>query len=213
MRYARKRPTNKRKRYNRRNRLYRPIKRYSKSGLNKVYYFTRYANDVGAPLIAANNNVPFANSLYFQLVDVAAHTDFTTLFDMYKIKAVKVTFTPQMTQNVSTTTFNNPYASARFYSAIDYNDSTVISSADEIREYKSCKWTSILKPHVRYIKRPQIQDRGGTYSAGSPWINCTAPTQAYYGLKIFLESTDATNTADLIFSTQIKFYLAFKNVK
>ena len=136
-------------------------KRKSLSSNNRIYYYSRYARaetvDVGS----------LSDAFYgfaFQLNRVINYTEFTNLYDMYKINAIKITFMPQQTSNVSLSDFNNANAGKRFFSAIDRNDANVPSSTDELREYKSAKATSILRPHKRYIVKPKILDYVGAYS-------------------------------------------------
>lgn len=175
-----------------------------------VYHFKRYAN-IGT--LVVGNLAPVFNAFVFQLDQVPAETDFTNLFDSYRINGVKITFRPQQTESISIGSINNPSAYARFVSAIDYNDSIGISSVDELREYQSCKCTSILEVHERYIHHPRIQDRGQTYTPGRPWINCSSPTQEHYGLKVAVEPINSTSTTEMTYSVEAVFYMSFKYVK
>lgn len=117
-----------------------------------------------------------------------------------------------MTQNVSLSSFNNPSANARFFSAIDYNDGAAPTSIDQLREYKTCKYTPILKPHKRMIYKPKLLDRGGAYSV-TPWVTTDDPFQNYFGLKIAIEPMDSTSIGFMSYNIEAKYYLTFKNVK
>jgi len=133
---------------------------------------------------------------------------------MYKINAIKISFLPQQTMSNSLSSFNNASAGARFFSAVDRNDATPPADIDTLRQYKSAKQTSVLKPHSRFIMKPKILDRGGTYTPGNPWVSCDAGgTQPYYGLKVAIEPILSTTTADIEYNIEVKYYLAFKNVK
>lgn len=182
--------------------------RYSKRE-EKRFLYTRYSSTFGSLAVS-----PLSQTLggyQFSLNDVPNYTEFTNLYDMYKINGVKLTFIPQQDANTSLSPVNNAIANARFFSAIDYNDANPPASVDELREYKTAKWTSILRPHVRYIHKPKIFDTSG-YSI-SPWMATTSPSVNYFGLKVAIEPTEATITTTFTYKIEAKFYMEFKNVK
>ena len=111
----------------------------------KVYMYTRYTGIFNA--ITIENINPTLYGFNFSLNDLPNYTEFTALYDQYKINAVRFTMLPQQTQSISIGSVNNPIANARVFSAIDYNDGSAPASVDELREYKTCKSTSILRPH------------------------------------------------------------------
>lgn len=203
--YRRKYTRRPKKSYRRR---FRKRTTFNRRGQRKFLY-TRYSAAFGTLSI-----LPGASSLaayQFSLNDVPNYTEFTSLYDMYKINAVKVSFIPQQDANVSLSPVNNAIANARFFSAIDYNDATAPTTVDELREYKSAKWTTILRTHTRYIHKPKILDGSG-YSI-SPWMATTSPSTNYYGLKVAVEDTQATITTGFIYKIECKFYMSFKQVK
>jgi len=203
--YRRKRITRKRayrKRFNKRT-------RYSKRG-QKLYLYKRF---VGLGTISVSNSIPTYGSYDFSLNDLPNYSELQSLYDMYKINCVKLTFLPQQTQSISIGSINNPNASARFFSVIDYNDNGTPTSVNELRQYQSCKFTSILRPHKRVIFKPRIQDNGQTYSPGSPWVNTSAADQNYFGLKYAIEAMESTTTTSMEYTVEAKYYLSFKCVK
>jgi len=209
-RYSRN--TRSRKRYNRTyRRKWRRPARYNKRG-QKVYLFKRFTSELnGTGGIIINNINPTVGTFTFRLSDLPNYTEYTSLYDMYKINAVKITFVPQMTQNISLSTVNNPSAYAKFLTAIDYNDSSPVP-LDDLRQYQSCKWTTILRPHKRFL-RPRIVDRGATYTPGRPWISCDAPSQEHFCLKYAIDPMDSTVSNTMTYTLEAKYYLSFKNVK
>ncbi|AWW06056.1 MAG: capsid protein [Cressdnaviricota sp.] len=181
-------------------------KRYNKRG-QKLYNFTRHI-DLG--LLNADSVNPTLVAINFNLNNLPSSTEFTSLYDSYKINAVKIQFIPQMTENVSLSTVNNP-ANARFFSVIDYNDSTAPTSINELREYQNCKMTTLLRTHTRYIYKPKILDTS-SYTI-SPWIATSSPSSIYRGIKVALEPMLSTITTSLAFRIEAKYYLSFKMVK
>lgn len=204
-----------RKKIYRRKRVYRKRpyrksrKSMKKSSINKVYYFTRWS-DFGTSTVASSLT-PGYFGFNFSLSDLPNYTEFTSLYDYYKIKAVKVVFLPQMTENVSLGSVNNPYSYARFQTAIDYSDSNPPTTLDELREYKSYKFTPLLKPHTRYIPSPKFLDSSGFQLTN--WMATSSPNVNYNGLKVCIEPIGSTGTLNMYYSMSVKMYLAFKNVK
>lgn len=194
------RKRNYRKKFNRRYRT-------SRRG-QRLYLYKRFC-DYGE--LTISNAVNTYAAYNFSLSDLPNYTEFTSLYDMYKVNAVKITFIPQVTQSVSSGTVNNPNASSRFFSAIDYNDGTAPTSLDDLRQYQTCRMTPILRQHRRFIMKPKILDSNG-FSI-SPWMTTASATANYYGLKIAVEPMDSTSTTTMMYTIEAKFYLSFKQVK
>lgn len=200
-----RRRTSKKRSYRRR---FRRGSRYSKRGM-KVYMYTRYTGIFNA--ITIENINPTLYGFNFSLNDLPNYTEFTALYDQYKINAVRFTMLPQQTQSISIGSVNNPIANARVFSAIDYNDGSAPASVDELREYKTCKSTSILRPHKRYIYKPKYVDTTGTTRSG--WVATSSPGLNYFGLKVACEPMLSSGTTNMSMRIECKYYLSFKNVK
>lgn len=206
---AYKKKTTYRKRSTRRN-----FKRkYGRKRVRKPnqYYFTRYLSQNQYGYLTANSLTDTGYGLRFTLSDVVNYTEFTALYDMYKINAIKLSFLPQVTQNISLTGVQNPAGYARLYSAIDRTDSSAPTTTNQIKEYASCKWTPLLKPHTRYIPKPAILDASG-FSINT-WVSCASPLTVFYGLKVAIEAMGSSVITTMSYSIDAKFYLSFKNVK
>lgn len=206
-----RRRTTRRTRYGRKKayrRRFRKSTRYSKRG-QKLYLFKRFTGAYGQLVISSLTDT-YAG-YQFALRDLPNYTEFVALYDMYKINAIKISFIPQVTQNISLGAINNPEASTRFFSVIDYNDSSSPVSVDELREYQSCKMTPILRTHKRYIYKPKILD--SVRSSRNPWMATSNPSEPFYGLKVAVEPMFSSTTTVMNYNIEAKFYLSFKNVK
>lgn len=204
MKYGRRnyrRKTYRRKTYRKR---WNTRSRYNKKG-QRVMLFTRFTSALGAIICDGIN--PALYAFNFSLSDLPNYTEFTNLYDNYKINAVKVNFYPKITESVSTGSVNNPDATVRFLSVIDYNDSTPPLSVQELRDYKTCKASSILRPKSRYIYKPKIVDSSSTVR--SAWIATSSPSTNWFGLKVAIDPT----TTAMTFGIEAKYYCSFKNVK
>ena len=169
------------------------------------YFFSRYTDALG--YVNCDGTNPALYAFNFSLSDLPNYTEFTSLYDMYKLNAVKVTFIPYQTVSNSVATINNADNTARFFSAIDYNDGTAPITTDNLREYQTAKFTRLLKTHKRFIYKPKILDTNGF--AISPWMSTSTPTANYYGLKVGVEPTGSA----MHYSIECKYYVSFKNVK
>lgn len=200
----RRRPTKKRTYRRRFKRTYRTNKRGQ-----KLYLFKRH---VAMDNISVTNISPFLGAFVFSLDMVPDYSEFTSLYDYYKINGIKIMFLPKQTQSVSIGSVNNADASSRFFSVLDFNDVTPPATIDDLRQYQSCRMTPVLRIHKRYFK-PRVQDSSGTYSPGNPWIDTSSPSKFYYGLKVGVDPIFSSSTTAMEYTVEAKFYLSFKSVK
>ena len=169
----------------------------------------RHVDGFSIPLVGAAST---AQGFNFSLTDVPNYSDFTNLYDQYKICAVHVKFYPSQTQTITLNTLERANACARFLSAIDLNDSTAPLTADEVRQYETCEVTSILETHERFIKHPLYQNSSGQNTGD--WVATSSPSLNWSGLKIFIEPCNATGTSTtLTYHLEMIYYLCFKNIK
>lgn len=156
-----------------------------------VHYFKRSV--VIGDLSKGSGTAAYLNAYQFQLNDLPNYSEFTALYDFYKICAIKIRIIPGWTVGNVDVNTGAPVsaqvnlASARIFSAIDYNDSSNPSTVNEIREYGNCKMSPFLKGHKRYFK-PQAQDSSLSYAIPRKlWIDTNTPSRAYYGLKLGID--------------------------
>lgn len=174
-----------------------------------VHYYKRIAYSTafhtqagGAPAIG--------RALRFQLNFVPSHTEFTSLYDQYQIKAVKAQLIPKHTM-----TDQGIAEQGNMWSCIDYDDVTVPTSLNTILQYQNARRSRMHRTHKRYLK-PMIATEifnTGLTTAYAPkrnvWIDAAIDTVEHYGLKFWFDSVPQTVTYDLM----VTYYLAFKNVR
>lgn len=182
----------------------------------KVYYFTRYF-DAGS--ILSDNSLETIGSLVFKLTDVPGYTEFTGLFDEYKISAVKIMF-----MSPGVTTINNQTGGApsfvipMLYTCLDYTDDDVTLDIQDIREYQTAKIHHITKRmNSRYLK-PCFQTLvyegvGQGYTPKRGWLNTNDSSVEHYAIKYGLEPTGGTVDNRYEIKIVCKYYLAFRNSK
>lgn len=190
-----------------------------------VYYFSRHCELTN--IIAPADGADTLDSLTFSLVDLPAPTDFTNLFDWYKINYVVIKFLPYFnTVNApgSSITFTTTSSAnnMRIFTAIDYNDDTVPANINAIREYKNCKVTRYTQGQTRKFKpRPTLVSDDATpdvqYPIGNPWISTdtTGDDVAHFGLKLGIDTSllPAAQIApnDVLLKIECIYYIACKS--
>lgn len=188
-----------------------------KSKYDQVHLVKRFGsaiNDIlGTPTLEYINNPATDQSyrLIFRLNAVTAYQDFTALYDMYKIRAVKVSFIPIM--NITTAT-ESGFASL-IYSTYDFNGPTTSTapSKDQIREYQYCKWSPYGRIHKRYFFPRTVENPNGTKVGPQNWISTSASDVPYYGLLVNVSNIPSINIDEPIYKIEVKYYLSFKNTK
>ncbi|QDJ95220.1 capsid protein [Capybara virus 7_cap1_536] len=210
-RYRRRRRTKLRRgrRYRTVRRSYRR-RRTGRYSYNKVYAFCRRV----APVALTSSNTGTQLGYTFALSTLPNYTEFTSLFDQYKIVALKVLFLPRVDNNpaVSTTTNFNP---GNIYYAIDYDDS-ITTDVNAILQYQGHKIVRGDQPFSVYIRSPKVANAiySGTaftsYGNTTAWLDVASPSVPHYGLKLaWTSATDGVFTYDV--TTML--YLRFKNVR
>lgn len=228
-------------------RQYKRKLRFSKKYNPKINFFKRYCGSFEALTAVGGANtlsfggsgdtltfgLPAAAGLYysslaltFGLSDLPNYTEYTALFDQYKILGVAVRLFPLWNSVETPQGPSSPGGIGTIlHSVIDLDDNTAPGASsggiDALRQYKSYKAHNMayLKKGMwsRYC-RPKILS--GVYngvslvSAGtnrSQWLDCSTPTVPHYGLKFIFETNTLAATAQTLqFKIEAKFYLAFR---
>lgn len=184
-----------------------------------VQYFKRVVYGQGQ--IVVDPTVETNGAIVFSLAQVPNHTEFTSLYDQYKISAVKVRIMPRFNSvepSDAGTSGLFPY-NGQLFTAIDYDDSG-ISSVNDILQYQNCKTTRLTSIHQRYFKpaaRGIVQDITGAATARMPikgFIDSADDQVLHYCLKYSIpQFTNAAESALLKFDVITTYYLAMKNVR
>jgi len=183
-----------------------------------VHYLSRYA-----PLVDTSSLSTLTSSIgaqiNFRLNDVSNPTDFTNLFEDYKIIGVKLTFrlmdNPDSSNYINQTVFTQ---GANFYPklwwCVDKNDTTVPTVAS-IRERPYARY-AVLRPDkfiTVYVKYPKpvipMEASGLMTPPVTGWMRCTESSVPHYGLKVVL---DKMGYAGNTFTVGIdkKYYYSFR---
>jgi len=173
---------------------------------------------------AFGTTTQFGLSASFRLNDVTNPSEFTALFDRYKIVGVKLKYMYQSTTSTNSGVVSNVFPIINV--AFDGDDATLPSSEVEVQQKGYCK-THLLTP-TRPFKTywtPRVDKT--IYSAGalpaytserSCWIDCNSSLVEHYGLKAWITSwpfdssiLGSEQSAWGELTIQPTYYLAFKD--
>jgi len=190
-----------------------------------VYKFTRYS----APLSMIMNttqvqSIPWTQQ--FQLSDVINYTDFTTLFDSYRI--TKVDYYMQLLTNPEgfvevPTGLTNKGVEAWYpvmWYVLDDDDSTVPTLA-QLREKQGVR-RKVLKPNqmIKFSIYPKFQKQtyagpGGLvgYGPATGWLDCADSGVPHYGIKGCVDFHQNLNNTQYNIEVTARYHLAFKGAQ
>lgn len=188
----------------------------------KIFNFKRtcildqlYVQPDGSP------GVDLGKAYSFQLNQLPEYTEFTKLFDYYRIKCVVLKLIPVSIQtmvNGPTSDTNSSYC-PMVYTSVDTNDATTPISETEILQRLDCKTFPMTKFKTFKIypkaQNPVYRDSvGNAYGEEkkTKWINSDYPDVDYYGFKVYIK---ADGNFSNVFTTRViaTFYLQMKTPK
>lgn len=151
---------------------------------------------------AANLSANTGDTLYafnFALNSLPNYTEFTSLFDQYRILEAIVSFVPY-----STTSSSSTEASAFpgiIGTWIDYDDSNLPANLQEGQQYDTYQKSNATASFSRVVKpRSAVASYSGTFTSYDniygQWHDANSPGVQHYGLKLCITgSTFATSTS------------------
>lgn len=180
---------------------------------------TQYPGSTGPSLItetAANQHLAYS----FKLDNVVNPSDFTNLYDMYRINKITLYLEPQWDQT-GVVANGNPI-NRRIRVVHDYNDNNVLSDEDQYLEYSNCKtYSSVRNRPIAITLYPKInnvvENVGGSADAFTSmsskrvWLNIVDDEVPHFGLKVFIPTI--TSEGVQLFRVRAKYDISFKNSK
>lgn len=203
--YARKRYKRTRKTYPKR-RFYKKYRgsRFNRRGI-KVHYFKRTVVSVSTDITNSGFQACIAGELNNTLSELPNYTEFTDLYDSYKICAIKKKFVfNRNSAAVGTAGYEIP----QLITVNDFNQSsTVLASESEALQYASYKSVPMTRPITRYFRPCQLFTATGVVNAVKSRWNPTANVAIeHVGLK---HAYMTFNTSTGITLGQVKTYTTF----
>lgn len=151
----------------------------------------------------------------FNINQLPNATEFTNLFDMYRINKIVVRFVPS--QNSSDVAPAGSSFIPNFHTVLDYNDATAPASLNEMYQYQNWRMSRGTGIHRRVFTPASIDYVNATAgaNAGNPtwkqWISTSSPTIEHYALKYGVEAAAGVN--EIVWTPYVTMYLSCKSVK
>lgn len=153
----------------------------------------------------------------FTLADLPNYTEFTSLFDKYRISGIRAQFIPRtnvLAQNDLGATLT---AQPTILTVVDYDDASAAEDYDALMQYENCRVHNQFRPFTVYFK-PQIAIAtysGAFTSYGSSrnmWLDAASTGVEYYALKwaTLPYSTGNNTTPDPVWDVIFTYYIQCK---
>lgn len=168
-------------------------------------------------MIAGSDTTPGGSYAWaFSLNEVPAYTEFTALFDQYKINRIQYRFV--LTRNPDLATVNKGFMT-RIMTVIDHDDTGVALSFAELQQYPKASevWLSESKPVTRWRSiRPATLNHtyngvvANAYTVKyNQWLDTGFTNVYHYGLKANYDQLYAGCTVFL----ECRYHMSFKDPK
>lgn len=141
---------------------------------------------------------PSVGTINFSLNDLPNSTEFTSLFDQYRLDKVEIEWYPEYTQLVDSALVSNA-VNTQVNTAIDPVGFSVVSVAD-VLQYRTMMATGITKCHKRTLKPMYLID--GVLPINS-FVSTSTPSLNWYGVAYGIAPTGVAMT----FRSRAKYYI------
>lgn len=211
------------------NRVY-PYKRLGKTQIiqNTTVLGQVVTNDSSTITLGATSvdtvGYQFGAAMQFRLENVQSSTDFTALYDQYRIKGVKISIVPL---SDSATTQSSGFLPSLYW-ARDNDDGGVAPATEaDLRQRQDCKTMRLTGPRSIYISNPkcttdvEVQGAGVTLASkieNAGWIDCSDTNVMHNGLKMWFKNVDLRSAPSGVtpgvitaFRFELTYYLQFRN--
>lgn len=204
----------------------RPVRRFKKTQ-NKVHSFIRWGDKdtsygIYGPNAIAEQTFDQHLSYQFSLSNVVNPSDFTSLYDMYKINKITLHLEPTRTSTgLISNTGSLHYTNKKLRIVHDYNDGDLLTQEDDYLEYSNCKSYSALRNIVITLypklnnKIEDVNDGDAFTSVNSNkvWLRTASTTVPHFGLKVFIPAEISNVNEAPLFKVRAKFHISLKNSK
>jgi len=185
---------------------------------------SKYNLNIGLTCSSTAHAVAFGTmTCNFKLADVTNLTEFTNLYDSYKIRGVRVELIPynNVAATAAATSGIAGQPSVVVHSVIDYDDDVALSASvaglTAIQQYPTYKMQYALGKKLSWYLRPKVAKpvfataiTTGYAPAPFPWVDCSYSDVSSYGLKLLFETMSGGAATVLMYKARCTFYLSFK---
>lgn len=177
----------------------------------KVYNYKRSVFLQSA--IQVSNLVDYSNHFGFTLGQLPNATEFTGLYDEYRINKVVIKLIPKFNSTLQGTGIAN-YMN-QVHTCLDYDDANALPTAtaiNDITQYQSHRMTMGARTVTRVVV-PKIELTGSGAQAPKAyqWLDTDQTAALHNGVKVVIPKCDNASSL-IIYDLQITTYLSFRNV-
>jgi len=147
----------------------------------------------------------------FVLTDVPNYSDYTNLFDQYRLLQVIMTFTPYINSVANGSTVSPGIIGTW----VDYNDSNLPSNLQQGQQYESYQRNGSYEPFTRVVN-PQssvalyggatVNSYGTRYAQ---WIDSASSGVQHYGLKLCIHNATFTASTN-VYEVEANYIFQFR---
>lgn len=149
---------------------------------------------------------------YWTLDQLPGYTEYTSLFDQYRIKKVDVLI--QTKNPIGSGPFG--YSPVRIMGTPDFDDSTPASTESDIQQYQNLQvWRPNTDKKFTIIPRIAKAAYSGAFTSYSNdpagWLDVASPSVRHYGLKVLITADTGSGDDTCRFNVISRVYLEFKS--
>ncbi len=153
----------------------------------------------GAYDIVCDGINPSLGVINFSLNDLPSYTEFTGLFDLYRIDEIEIEWYPEYTV-LSDGGVTSPAVNVQLNTAID-PAGNLPSAVTDVLQYRTLHATGISKPHKRRFVPSYLMDG---ITPVKCYISCASPSTNLWGIAYGVSPTGTTMT----FRSRARFFLS-----
>lgn len=177
-----------------------------------IHHFKRtwIANDT----LPINSSGNYYKGYYFTFASTPGVSEFTTLFDQYRMNKIVVKFIPNFTGsdlNPGTSALTLP----NVHTVIDYDSATDPASIDELLHYGTYRLHKCARSFTLVWTPACEVDLGGVAGAGlkfKQWVDMAQTGIRFYGLRVAIEAAGGT-VASAKYTPYVTYYFSCKGTR
>lgn len=156
---------------------------------------------------------PTLAGLNFQLGQLPNVSEFTNLYDMYRINKVVVKVIPKISEVGMVLGATNNSAGVQLHSALDFDDSAAPTTVSQLTQYANHKMTRGNQIHTRVFTPKCNLSAGGVQVASKAyqWLDVTDTTVPHFGMKLIIPTISSSTI--IYYDYSVTMYFSCKNVR
>lgn len=180
-------------------------------GYNTYSYKNFYYKSSAFQVVPGTDTFGSINFALQGMIPVTQLSALQALYDSYSIKKCIVKLLPKF--NSIDTTANSLVP---IFTVLDFDDSTLPTSLDQLYQYGTCRMTRGSAPHVRTVLPCANVVVDGTTAGAmikrSPWLDLGNSNVPHFGLKYGLPALPA-GASPLDYDLEVTTYVSFRGVR